>query len=140
MSCGCCSTNTDKSPTRIACPECASQCRRVEHSTVRHWLIQPWRRTLESSDFYFCANPDCHQVYVSADGPCFSLEQLRGPVGQKQRNPERTLCYCYGVTAAESADPDVRAFVEQQTANGDCACSSRNPSGRCCLSDFPKPS
>ncbi|MCK5920792.1 MAG: hypothetical protein KAG66_07615, partial [Methylococcales bacterium] len=49
------------------------------------------------------------------------------------------LCYCYGVTCQQALNnPDAKAFVLAQTKLKNCACDTRNPSGRCCLKDFSK--
>jgi len=40
--------------------------------------------------------------------------------------------------AVALADPGIRDFVVAQTRLGLCACDTRNPSGRCCLIDFPR--
>jgi hypothetical protein len=49
------------------------------------------------------------------------------------------LCYCFGVTKADArSDPGIKKFVMAQTKLGLCACEMRNPSGRCCLPDFPR--
>ena len=49
------------------------------------------------------------------------------------------LCYCFGFTWQDYYDdPAVREYVIEQTKNGNCECSTKNPSGQCCLKDFPK--
>ena len=60
-------------------------------------------------------------------------------VGCKQQSGSAMLCYSYGVTRADTqAVPQIRAFVVEQTPQQLCACETRNPSGRCCLADFPR--
>lgn len=49
------------------------------------------------------------------------------------------LCYCFGITWQDYFDdPAVKQYVIEQTKNGNCECASQNPSGQCCLKDFPK--
>jgi hypothetical protein len=53
----------------------------------------------------------------------------------------RTLCYCFDIRFSDLSDAaaakQCREFVINQTRNKVCACEQRNPSGRCCLRDFP---
>jgi hypothetical protein len=35
-------------------------------------------------------------------------------------------------------NPGTREFVVEQTKLKHCACEVQNPSGKCCLKDFPK--
>lgn len=49
------------------------------------------------------------------------------------------LCYCFGFTKQDyKDDPSVREYVIEQTRLKNCSCSTQNPSGKCCLKDFPK--
>ena len=49
------------------------------------------------------------------------------------------LCYCFGFTKQDYKDnPSVREYVIEKTRLGKCSCSTKNPSGQCCLKDFPK--
>jgi hypothetical protein len=58
----------------------------------------------------------------------------------KETDGDVLLCYCFGVSRADAAcDPALRDFVVAATRDGQCACDTRNPSGRCCLKDLPKP-
>ncbi|MDH5191065.1 MAG: hypothetical protein OEW89_07425 [Gammaproteobacteria bacterium] len=65
-----------------------------------------------------------------------------------QKAPTRSyddiLCYCYDISYGkvlgeieELGYSTSRTYVEQQTKSGDCACKTKNPSGKCCLKDFP---
>ena len=78
-------------------------------------------------------------VYFSDNGETYTTGDLREAIGQKQTGAEKTLCYCFGVTLGDyQADPAVKDYVTAQTKAGECACDTRNPSGKCCLKDFPK--
>jgi len=64
---------------------------------------------------------------------------MRTPVGVKEASADTLLCYCFGVSKQDfQTDPATREFVVAQTKAGLCSCDTRNPSGRCCLKDFPK--
>ncbi|MDH5183349.1 MAG: hypothetical protein OEX12_05605 [Gammaproteobacteria bacterium] len=148
----CCSTNNSSTGTttsndacatpaqrKRACPVDGSFATEVKVETLLHHLKAPWAQTLTEQKYYFCDNPDCAVVYFGEDGTLFSLTEIRGSVGQKQSGPDKLLCYCFGVSQGEYLrDPAIKDFVVAQTKAGSCACDSRNPSGRCCLKDFPK--
>lgn len=60
------------------------------------------------------------------------------------RSNEEILCYCYNITYGKVLGEiealgysTSRAYVKEQTQAGDCACKTKNPSGKCCLKDFP---
>jgi hypothetical protein len=112
--------------------------------TVLHHLKSPWQHDHQSSAqsntrYYFCDDLNCPVIYFCDDNRTLYQSQLRTEVGIKSSAPQRTLCYCFGVNAAQAeADPKIRHFVTDQTQNRNCACDIRNPSGRCCLNTFPK--
>ena len=63
--------------------------------------------------------------------------ELRSAI--KEYNEDRLICYCYGVTMKQaSTNSNIKPFVIQETKEDSCACETRNPSGRCCLKNFPK--
>jgi len=65
---------------------------------------------------------------------------LRTRVVAKEQDGDALLCHCFGVTKADfEREPSARDFVVEQTKAGRCSCQTSNPSGRCCLKDFPKP-
>lgn len=121
------------------CPVNGQRYRPVPLRTVLHHLRQPWTRALAAGAYYFCTDPDCDVVYFGGDATLVRRAELRTAVGQKSTAPERTVCYCFGVTAADAlgSSGESRAYVVERTRCGDCACAIRNPSGRCCLGDFP---
>lgn len=80
-----------------------------------------------------------HHIKTSQDGAVINTTNLRTIVGIKSQAKGALICYCFGVSVAEaSLVPEAREFVVEQTRQGSCACATRNPSGRCCLKDFPK--
>lgn len=129
------SGNGNKHP----CPANGKTGVAVSTQTLLQHIKMPWRQSLQAKQFYFCDSTDCDIVYFAADNSVFTLEQVRSPIGQKQTGSEKLICYCFGISAAQAShDPACKRFVVEQTRSGNCACESRNPSGRCCLKDFPK--
>jgi hypothetical protein len=140
----CCDTETDAccttvNPNKRPCPDCGKEAGSVGPTTILHHLKSAWSYKLADQKYYFCDAANCEVVYFGEDGRVIGIKDIRGEIGQKRTDPERLLCYCFGVTQRDAqADPRARAFVVEQTRQGACACESRNPSGRCCLKDFPK--
>jgi hypothetical protein len=91
--------------------------------------------------YLFCVTPACAVVYYEvASGACFTQEQLREPVYQKQ--PERDdslICYCFRHTVGAVRNGDnerqesILADITEGIQAGHCACELRNPQGACCL-------
>ena len=136
-----CCGNAQKTRTqknRHACPVNGKEYVEVPVSTIIHHIIEPWNWNDGGESFYFCDDPDCKVVYFSASNKVITQDQLRTHVGQKDSSGMATLCYCFGVSREDyMKDPRVKAYVLDQTKKQACSCDSRNPSGRCCLKDFP---
>lgn len=125
--------------TRLSCPENDQECIEVPFNTVLHHVLYPWRLKLEKQRYYFCTDPGCDVVYFSENGDVLEKESIRTKVGIKETDPNALICYCYGISKHDIAmDCHIKKFVIEQTKNKSCACESFNPSGRCCLKDFPK--
>ena len=78
-------------------------------------------------------------VYFGQDDSIIEKHELRTIVGVKDKSQESPICYCFGVNRQEAATSiEAKAFVIKNTKNHTCACEIRNPSGKCCLKDFPK--
>ena len=79
-------------------------------------------------------------VYIGEDGRVVICCELRMPVGTKSSTPDRHISDCFDIRAndalAETAGI-ARQFVIDHTRDGSCICAIRNPSGRCCLKEFP---
>jgi hypothetical protein len=133
-----------ENPSKRKCPADGRECAEVGIITLRHHLKAPWKHSLSEQRYYFCDSPLCDVVYFGEHGSVFTLDDIRGPIGQKhveqgQSPQEKVICYCFGVTQADAEnDPAAKVFVIQQTQEHGCACETRNPSGRCCLKDFPR--
>lgn len=100
-------------------------------------------RRLAPTTYYFCPEPACDVVYFSRQGECYSKDDLRITVWQKEPAGKRQLCYCFGeneqTIAAEIATTGTSNAldrVKEHVRSGRCACDIRNPSGICCLVDL----
>jgi len=135
----CCST-TDacQAGKRFACPVNGRQYLEVPFGTVLLHVSNPWELSLKQQRYYFCDDPQCDVIYFGEDQSCIDKSMLRGKVGIKEVEDSALICYCFGVTKAQARTASVKSFVIEQTKNGTCSCSVTNPSGRCCLKDFPK--
>jgi hypothetical protein len=138
----CCSSNQECSapaPKRCACPVNGKLYPQVPLSTVLHHLKEPWRYKFTQQYYFFCDDPLCDVVYFGLDNSTFVTSMLRTRVGVKELSDDAVICYCFGVTRAQAkANQQVKEFVLEQTKKGACSCAVFNPSGRCCLKDFPK--
>jgi hypothetical protein len=121
-----------------ACPRCGSLALPVSDKTLLHQLKQPWLWQGEQG-YFGCETPDCELVYFSTEGGVIMADALRGAPGLKSSQADAPICYCFGLSRADAAMPEARAFVLEQTRLGNCACETRHPYGRCCLKDFPRP-
>ena len=141
MSSDCCKSN-HKASSKAACPGCKKPGEHVSTTTLLHQLTTPWQHPIAENDYYFCSQIDCDVVYFSTRGHPFDCTQLRQSVGQKSTEATRTLCYCFDIRQSDLYDAKstkkCREFVIEKTRSKACACDTRNPSGRCCLRDFPK--
>lgn len=135
----CCTSRPESRARHRPCPVSGHNCAAVARRTVLHHLRSPWRLATDADHFYFCDDPDCDVVYFNHRGDTFTRAALRTCVGRKTQAPDATLCYCFGVSFRDAREnPACESFVREQTREGVCACATRNPSGRCCLRDFPR--
>jgi hypothetical protein len=137
----CCSTsNCETNPRKLPCPACSAAGAEIAARTLRLHIRVPWLWSASAGRYFFCEQPDCAVVYFGDDGSLIRKADLRARVGVKEADRDAPLCYCYGVSRADvEREPALRDFVVAATRDGQCACDTRNPSGRCCLKDFPKP-
>lgn len=107
--------------------------------TMAHHLKQPWARKAPDCRHFFCAAAGCDVVYFAENGKVFRVSDVRTAVGTKDASDTACICYCFGVSRADAwRDSGARDYVLAQTENRVCACDKMNPSGRCCLKDFPR--
>jgi len=137
----CCESKTSSCipPKMARCPVNGKEYSSVGVKTILHHLAEPWRNNLKNQSYYYCTDANCDVVYFGKDESVISKSALRTKVGLKDNSPERSVCYCFGVsyTAGEN-DEAAKEFVTEMTRQSLCSCETSNPSGRCCLKDFPK--
>ncbi len=132
---GCCTTAGRKH----SCPLNGKAYASVPDMTLLYHLKNIYRQTLKPQTYYFCDDSDCEAVYFAEDGSYLTQAELRTPIGQKDTSGSATVCYCFGIDRDTAThDPAAKQFVIDQTRQKNCACESFNPSGRCCLKDFPE--
>lgn len=137
----CCnpSDNMKSPPKTYRCPVNGREYGTVSAKTIMHHIKQPWNWPQKEQGYYFCEDPECEVVYFGEDDSTIVKHALRTPVGIKEPSPQALICYCFGVHLDEAGtDPEAKAFVVEQTKSQTCACEIRNPSGKCCLKDFPR--
>ena len=137
----CCNNNpTEKTkpPRKHACPVNAKEYIEVPPQTILQHIKSPWQQILNEENYYFCDDPNCKVVYFGLNGTIINKSELRTQIGIKENNENTPICYCFGVTKAQAKqNSELKSFVTRQTKDKMCACDIRNPSGRCCLKDFP---
>lgn len=127
------------------CPVDKVPGRRVPLSTVRS-LIRPERqRVIGENEWSFCNLPDCDVVYFAASGETITKDGLKVRVGNKEKGPPRTVCYCFNHTVERIRDEiestgrsTVAASIAAKVKAGECRCELLNPKGVCCLGDVNK--
>lgn len=138
----CCATSAGKpvNQKKRCCPENGIAGAEVTAKTISHHLRQAWKwKEAEGVRYFFCDDPECDVVYFGDDDSIILKSQLRTRVGVKEASNETLACYCFGVTKADAlSDPSIRQYVMSQTKHAQCSCEVSNPSGRCCLKDFPR--
>jgi hypothetical protein len=138
----CCSSNSQnvKHPNKFACPVNGIEYSEVSVRTIAHHIKNAWTWAPTAIRYFFCDDSQCEVVYFGDDSSTILKSQLpRTVVGIKENFSHAPLCYCFGVNKAEyELDPEIKNYVMAQTKAGQCSCETSNPSGRCCLKDFPK--
>jgi hypothetical protein len=135
MSAHCDSDCTEKKKYR--CPVNGKEYASVGIKTILHHVAKPWQKDLTSKGYYFCSDKDCDVVYFGQDDSVILKSELRTKVGIKETVPDRTICYCFGVSGTTAREKIALDFVKDKTRQALCSCETSNPSGRCCLKDFP---
>ncbi len=135
----CCTSSDTPRPyaKRYECPVNGKQYASVSPTTIMHHLLAPWAWQPAVQGYYFCDDPDCNVVYFAQDDATITGSSLRTRVGIKEKSDSSLVCYCFGVSKKEATNKTIKDFVIKRTKEKGCACETRNPSGRCCLKDFP---
>lgn len=137
----CCSSSSCAAPhpKRHCCPVSGRECSEVSVRTITHHLQEAWKWQQTAKRYFFCDDPACEVAYFGEDGSTILKSDLRTRLGVKESSDDALLCYCFGVSKSDFLTaPAIRDFVVAQTKAGLCSCETSNPSGRCCLKDFPK--
>jgi hypothetical protein len=136
----CCNTSSSKEnvPKRHICPVNGKEYSSVSTTTILHHISQPWKWIPNSKNYYFCSDPECEVAYFGLDNSIINKSELRATVGIKEKSENSLICYCFDVTKAEARNSTIQNFVMEQTRKKICSCGTSNPSGQCCLKDFPK--
>lgn len=133
-----CANNTAAS--RFAtCPVNGKSYGQVALRTILHHIRQPWKKIFPEQPYYFCTDSNCNVVYFAEDNSRVLRNELRESVGQKSKHPNRMICYCFDIKLSDIQQNPLqrKQFVVEQTKQSQCDCQIRNPSGKCCLKDFP---
>ena len=138
----CCCSSPDCSVFPLekhVCPVNGKSYKTIPTRAVTHHVKRPWNLDTNGKVYYFCDDKECDVVYFTNEDSVITKSELRIELGIKSDSPEAMLCYCYGITLADyKENPSVKDFVIEQTKLGFCSCETSNPSGKCCLKDFPK--
>lgn len=134
----CCAVKGN-SPEKNLCPVCQIKGKPVPMETLYHQVSFPNNMNIPNATFYFCAAPECTVGYFTASGIIIQKNQLR----EKEHIRSGWLCYCFDISQQDyhaaldtNTAEAIKQFVIAQTKTGSCACTTRNPSGQCCLADF----
>lgn len=136
----CCSSDKsiNKFPRKQSCPVNHQDYILVPLKTVLHHIKDSWKANLKEQGYYYCNDPECDVVYFGADGATIKKSELRTKIYNKEKDNDLLVCYCFGISQADAKNnSEIKDFVVQQTKLGNCSCETSNPSGRCCLKDFP---
>ena len=127
--------------SKAVCPVNGQTYSQISRRTVLHQVRKPWQRKLTAQNYYYCDDPNCDVVYFGNDRQVILQDELRQSVGQKSFAPDRPLCYCFDILMSdlqtEQEQDILKTFVAEKTKDSACDCEIRNPSGKCCLKDFP---
>jgi len=140
LECGSSSGNDSTHPKKQRCPVNGQKCSEVSVRTIAHHIKEAWAWQPTAHRYFVCDDPACEVVYFGDDGSTILKSQLRTQLGPKETSEDGLLCYCFGITRRDfQRNPSARDYVVEQTKAGQCSCETSNPSGRCCLKDFPTP-
>lgn len=142
MSDSCCGESGRRSRTARPCPVSGYAGRQVEWSTVAALAageVPPRQK------FWICGDPDCALVYFGDADSRLGASELRVRPGFKQDSDDGLVCYCFlhrrsdlEAELREHGETTIPERIIEEVRAGNCACSVRNPSGKCCLNDVRK--
>lgn len=135
----CCTPEAAPHAAVTDCPACGARGRRVKPVTLDALVRVGTER--DDASYRFCATAGCDVAWFGeSTGHPIPVSASRVRIGQKETSADRTLCYCFGYTAAEVAEqvgrtgtstiPDV---ITDHCRRGEDRCPETNPQGACCL-------
>ena len=136
----CCSDKESRInfPRKQTCPINHHEYILVQLKTVLHHINDSWNSDLKEQGYYFCEDKNCDVAYFGEDNSVIKKSELRTVVSNAKENNNVLVCHCFGISYADAnKNSAIKYFVIQQTKMGNCSCETSNPSGRCCLKDFP---
>ena len=90
--------------------------------------------------YYYCPSEGCSIGYFSSE-----FEIPKQELREFQNIQQGWLCFCFDISVAvyrsalrEKNSEVIKKFVMQKTREGECACETRNPTGKCCLANFKR--
>jgi hypothetical protein len=126
----------DPEPGEPRCPACGALGEPVGAPTLEAQLPPDARAPLGGAAWY-CENPACPTAYFNAWGVSVPEAQLRSSTYPK--NPERPICPCFGVSAADvlvdarqGRKDRVKDLVER-SKGPEAKCVERCPDGKSCM-------
>jgi len=140
----CLVTEETDAPLLAACPESATDSKKIQHRTIEHLVKQDLVERILDSQYYYCADADCPVVYFSPDGASkFTIDELQLAVFEKDSGKNVNVCYCYDWTRGRIED-EIRETgvstaskeVAEKVRASLCECDIKNPKGTCCLGDL----
>lgn len=137
----CCSSSSESKPktSKLDCPACGEKCLNVSLKAMLHHIKQPWTYEFSAEQYYYCDHADCDVAYFSNTDEIIYEPDIRDNQHDTDQINDPLVCFCFGARKSEtSTNKAIKNFVVQQTKVSMCSCETANPSGRCCLKDFPK--
>jgi len=135
-------TDSPRTPSITACPECGATGRKVGLVTLQALLTEDARARLGDEESYrFCKTGSCDVAYFGEREPTtFHRADVRVPMFQKSTEPSRLVCYCFEHKVNDIQDEVRRTGVSavpdaigQKCKAGLDRCEEMNPQGSCCL-------
>ncbi len=138
---GACDRQGGSEDKRAKCPRCAGHGQKVAWQTVRS--LAKAELPAEPTEAWLCRTNDCEVTYYADD---LTLETADvAVVPGFKTSCGGLLCYCFGHSVedveeelARTGSTTVVERIRSEIKAGNCACESRNPSGRCCLGEVQK--